>query len=255
MKTFFLVCMLLLSLKFFPQNQNSIGKCDYIMIVNSNSNFVEFEATLLFNENMSRFIFSNKNKKNDVAENKDDTGKTIINITKRDTTTNIIINNLSKSILYNITENETIFEKNRSQNWILSDEKKVIGNFSCKKATCTFRGRHYTAWFSEEMPLPFGPWKFNGLPGLIIEVFDKTNEVFFTLAKISMPYNIPIININENRETISRDEFIKNNEKSLVEIKEKLEEKARIIETLAGKDQKIKIKVSAPIVKRGIELD
>lgn len=59
------------------------------------------------------------------------------------------------------------------QDWVMSDSTKAILGYTCQKAECDFRGRHYIAWFSTEIPLCDGPWKFNGLPGLILEVYDS----------------------------------------------------------------------------------
>jgi GLPGLI family protein len=60
-----------------------------------------------------------------------------------------------------------------SWDWELHDETKSIANFLCQKATTHFRGRIYTAWFAQDIPVKFGPWKFHGLPGLILEVYDE----------------------------------------------------------------------------------
>lgn len=56
--------------------------------------------------------------------------------------------------------------------WNLSDEKQTILGHSCQKATCRFRGRDYVAWFATDMPVKGGPWKFGGLPGCILKVYD-----------------------------------------------------------------------------------
>ena len=56
------------------------------------------------------------------------------------------------------------------QKWKISKEMKQIQSFLCRKAVTTFRGRRYVAWYTEDIPLPGGPWKFDGLPGLILEV-------------------------------------------------------------------------------------
>lgn len=66
--------------------------------------------------------------------------------------------------------------------WDIKDEIKKIGKFNCQKATIEFRGRVYTAWFTTEIPVPFGPWKFQGLSGLILEVYDNDN-LFHIVAK------------------------------------------------------------------------
>lgn len=49
--------------------------------------------------------------------------------------------------------------------------KKKIGDFDCNKATTNFRGTQVVAWYSEDLNIPFGPWKFKGLPGIILEIY------------------------------------------------------------------------------------
>lgn len=71
---------------------------------------------------------------------------------------------------------ETTYPK---QDWDIEDETKVIGGYTCQKATTTFAGRHYTAWFTTDIPFSFGPWKLHGLPGLILAVKDDKSEVEF----------------------------------------------------------------------------
>lgn len=56
--------------------------------------------------------------------------------------------------------------------WELSPRTREIIGYTCRQATCTFRGRDYEAWYTEEIPLGLGPWKFRGLPGLILAVND-----------------------------------------------------------------------------------
>ena len=72
-------------------------------------------------------------------------------------------------------------------NWHLIDEHKKIGKFNCQKATTTFRGRKYEAWFTPEIPIPTGPWKLHGLPGLILEAQDETNEYSYEFLEIETP--------------------------------------------------------------------
>jgi len=68
--------------------------------------------------------------------------------------------------------------------WQITDKKKTILGYECRKATGTFRGREYTAWFATSIPVPYGPWKLYGLPGLILEAYDKKKMVHFTAKKI-----------------------------------------------------------------------
>lgn len=67
---------------------------------------------------------------------------------------------------YNISDDRKI-------NWKISSEKEKIGECNAQKAEADFAGRHWVAWFSTEIPIQDGPYKFRGLPGLIIKLEDK----------------------------------------------------------------------------------
>jgi len=56
--------------------------------------------------------------------------------------------------------------------WTLESEKQTICGYQCQRATCHWRGRDYEAWFTSAIPLKSGPWKFGGLPGLIMKIYD-----------------------------------------------------------------------------------
>jgi len=70
------------------------------------------------------------------------------------------------------------------QNWVVSDETLTVAGYSCQKATCRFRGRDYTAWFTTDIPINNGPWKFGGLPGLILKAYDGDNLFTFECVGI-----------------------------------------------------------------------
>ncbi|MEP6465727.1 MAG: GLPGLI family protein [Parafilimonas sp.] len=69
-------------------------------------------------------------------------------------------------------------------NWQIKKDTKKIAGYSCQKAACKFKGRNYTAWFSTEIPVSFGPWKLQGLPGLILEAYDDKKQVNFMCETI-----------------------------------------------------------------------
>lgn len=73
------------------------------------------------------------------------------------------------------------YEDTVKLNWILVNETKLYGNLKVKKATTNFRGREYTAWFAEDIPISSGPYKFYGLPGLIVELYDTKQTHHFKL--------------------------------------------------------------------------
>ena len=64
-----------------------------------------------------------------------------------------------------------------SMHWTLGSEKQTVCGYQCQRATCHWRGRDFVAWFTPQIPLKSGPWKFGGLPGLIMKVYD-TRHVY-----------------------------------------------------------------------------
>jgi len=66
--------------------------------------------------------------------------------------------------------------------WKISKDTISFSGISCKKATANFKGRNWIVWFAPDLPFQSGPWKLNGLPGLIIDAFDETGTVKFQFA-------------------------------------------------------------------------
>lgn len=58
--------------------------------------------------------------------------------------------------------------------WEIGDNTKTVLGYECIQADTDYHGRHWTVWFTPDIPIQDGPWKFHGLPGLILEA--RTNE-------------------------------------------------------------------------------
>ena len=56
-----------------------------------------------------------------------------------------------------------------------------------QKASCDFGGRRWEAWFTPEIPYSEGPYKFCGLPGLILNIADTDGHYVFELLSIEAP--------------------------------------------------------------------
>ena len=63
--------------------------------------------------------------------------------------------------------------------WKISSDTATFGGLHCQKASGHFKGRDYIAWFCPDLPVHTGPWKLNGLPGVIVDAHDAKNEVAF----------------------------------------------------------------------------
>ena len=92
--------------------------------------------------------------------------------------------------------------------WQIVHNTDTILSYLCQKAITTFRGRNYEAWFAPDIPIGEGPWKFCGLPGLILKVSDTRNHYVFEcigLEQIEHPIEYADLDyIKTNRRTLAR---------------------------------------------------
>ena len=83
------------------------------------------------------------------------------------------------------------------QTWDITTDTTSIKGYLCNKATTSFRGREYTAWFTLDIPINDGPWKFHGLPGLILKVEDQEQIFQFNLVGLEKVDSYSYIFIDE----------------------------------------------------------
>ena len=83
-----------------------------------------------------------------------------------------------------------------SMQWTLESKKQTICGYQCQKATCHWRGRDYEAWFTSAIPMKSGPWKFGGLPGLIMKIYD-TKHLYNWEAVSVENGSFPILQLEE----------------------------------------------------------
>lgn len=89
-------------------------------------------------------------------------------------------------------------EKMAPQVWQVHSDTMFFLGYNCQRATCNFRGRDYSAWFTTEIPLSDGPYKFYGLPGLILSVEDSDNQIQFRAIGIEQLTGVVIVTENKN---------------------------------------------------------
>lgn len=76
--------------------------------------------------------------------------------------------------------------------WELGDSTRNILGYECFEAKCNFRGREWTVFYTEEIPIMDGPWKFCGLPGLIMSASDKDGDYRYECIGIKNNASQPI---------------------------------------------------------------
>lgn len=86
--------------------------------------------------------------------------------------------------LYNFFEGKYFtYSETNPIKWNVDKETSKIGIYNVQKATADYGGRKWTAWFTTQIPISDGPYKFSGLPGLIIKMEDSKKDYRFELVK------------------------------------------------------------------------
>ena len=67
--------------------------------------------------------------------------------------------------------------------WKILPQTTKIGDYNTQKAEMQYGGRTWYAWFTQEIPLQDGPYKFSGLPGLIVKIEDSKGQYSFDLMQ------------------------------------------------------------------------
>ena len=94
--------------------------------------------------------------------------------------------------------------------WKIVSDTTTISGYKCQKAECDFGNRHWVAWFSLQVPISDGPYKFCGLPGLIMQIEDATHSWKFTLTALetkAFEYHFYNRTSNENILKLTKDRF------------------------------------------------
>ena len=120
--------------------------------------------------------------------------------------------------------------------WKILNETDTVAAYTCQKATLSFRGREYTAWFAPDVPVPDGPWKFSGLPGLILKVEDTGGLFAFRLIGLQQ-LSVPLpMAINDTKSIqCTRSDFEKQKKKQGAGMQINLNGGAVIISQAPGK--------------------
>lgn len=81
-------------------------------------------------------------------------------------------------LLYEVTEDT------EKPTWKMMEGSDSICGYVCQKATGNFRGKKWNVLYAEDIPTAAGPWKLQGLPGLIAYAADEEGIHTFKLIGI-----------------------------------------------------------------------
>lgn len=109
-----------------------------------------------------------------------------------------------------MSDNYLVEEPLPKIDWEIHADTATVCGYVCQKATARFRGRDYEAWYTPEIPRSDGPWKLQGLPGLILKASDSQQHFQFLCTGIEQSKSGKLIEFSENsRRKVSRKELNK----------------------------------------------
>lgn len=93
--------------------------------------------------------------------------------------------------------------------WAIGTATTTLAGYACQQATATWGGRTWQAWFTREVPVADGPYKFYGLPGLIVQVADTRQHYVYELVALR-PLLAPVALMlpNPKAQAIAKDKFV-----------------------------------------------
>lgn len=103
---------------------------------------------------------------------------------------------------YSYTEEQPII-------WKILPETVTIGEYKTQKAETNFGGRKWYAWFTMDLPFQDGPYKFSGLPGLIVKAQDIKGYYTFDLMQVKKLAEIPTLQQRGQDILLTKDKFRK----------------------------------------------
>lgn len=203
----FLFCNFFFSQKILNFDYRAKYKLTYKL--SSTSNHVKEEYFYLFLNDKESFFISEKSFARDSIGFKEgaqiyDLNKLMKYRTYFDDRILYNSNNKDETSLLKYNSNYFSFTNYNAQlNWILTKNNLIINNIECNSATLEYFGRKWEAFYSKNNPFSYGPFKFHGLPGLIISIKDSDDIYKFDLIELtkkSTIYSIPKVDKFVNKE-------------------------------------------------------
>lgn len=197
--------LIILFINCYSFSQSISGSANYKIKLSEDA--LSFPAVLKFNGNNSKFQYKNYNKNKWVR----DEGIEAFQVVYTDSIGELVIkkaNEKQLTIRSFCQKTPYVYNDEPNFDWTILEESRLIENLVCKKAITNFRGREYFAWYCPEINVNVGPWKFNGLPGLILEVYDKTDNVTITIESFKIENNIKFTTNKPTGKFVSQPQFV-----------------------------------------------
>jgi len=170
--------------------------CDHGMYAQNEQLFVEYD--FYFYQHTGEFTIESVSDANTNLQ-------TIVRNYNLQTAPGVVENITEKSFIYkDYPNNSMIYQENNHpkaivhenlnlMEWKLTGEILTIMGYECSKAKTTFRGRDYIVYFTTALPFKVAPWKFYGLPGVVLKVYTNDGKVNISVKSLKIDKDLKTI--------------------------------------------------------------
>lgn len=160
-------------------------RCNDVVVVQVGDSLQKFYSTIRWRRNMNHTLFQLRRDDEQVAYPSSVYQVAVDYEVYRDLKRRKFINRHSlyamKNQLFEYEEPLPAF------GWSIRPDTTTILGYICQRAEAEHAGRRWRVWFTPEIPVDGGLWKFNGLPGLILKAEDDRDHFRFTATEIRQP--------------------------------------------------------------------
>lgn len=238
MKQHVFIAVLLLFLPASLFSQTFLGNYDFIDNQITNPSLASTKKySLIINNTNSLFTLIDDKLKENYPTEKSDLGNNVSMEKISDDYARILSNQktvfyrnyITNEISYNtliLNKEVYIDDKINFFDWKYKLEPIIYNNLNCSVATVNHRGRDWTVYYTLEIPFQGGPWKFSGLPGMIVYAKSDDGNFIFELTDYKIDKeNVNIQNPFFNQKTLTWEEYKSTYYKSFKNLIKKLNSK------------------------------
>jgi len=199
MNTIKIIILFFTSINIFGQNKQFFYEHKFIPD-STNLKNVEKEIMVLNISNDKSEFYSFERYKLDSTLNADSKKGVFSTLPSKKMNRDRVVRNINAQKIEFITPLEPyryLVSQNIDLKWNILAEFNTILGYDVQKASTEFGGRKWIAWFAKEIPIQGGPYKFFGLPGLILKIEDVHKSHIFELKGIKATkgdFNYPYVN-------------------------------------------------------------
>ncbi|WP_434978149.1 GLPGLI family protein [Daejeonia sp. YH14] len=190
---------------YFSQNLSSDYVATYILKYKIEGSTLNEQFVLFMDvKNEKSYFLSSVNYAADTANVNAMTGSYNSNFNEK-----ILIEKNRAVVFENVKGIKISYPENINLKWEITNQTKKFDIATVQLAKTTIYGRTWYAWFSRDIPVNAGPYKFKNLPGFIVSLYDEQGIFVFTLQQFKKKRKLIALPNQKRYKEIAKKDFNK----------------------------------------------